>query len=130
MKNVLTLFLICLFSLKSYAINEDHKASSTANHPKVRKTNGNKIFGPPSITADNGKDSFCAGRTTILTAIGGDGNYEWYNGKDRIEPLNTSNKLIINKAGDYWVTSTGIPSNNLVIRTYPTPVKPKLTFTE
>ena len=130
MKNVFVLFILFFFSFRGYALNDDNKAATSKKDLKVRETTGNMFFDPPSITANDNKDSFCAGRTTVLTAIGGDGNYEWFSGKDRIEPLNISNKLIVNKAGDYWVKSTGIPSNNLVIRMYPTPTKPKLTFIE
>lgn len=130
MKNVFVLFILFFFSFRGYALNDDNKAASSKKDLKVRETTGNRIAGPPSISADKNKESFCEGRSTILTAIGGDGKYQWFDGKGAIEIGNTSNKLIVNKAGQYWVESTGIPSNNLNITMNPTPTKPKLTFIE
>lgn len=129
MKKTLTLLIICFFFFKSYALSDDDKAATVAGQAKVRKTNGNMIADPPFINSAANKDSFCEGRSTILTATGGDGRYQWYH-NDVLMDNDTSNKRIVSKVGQYRVISINIKSNALNIVVTPTPSKPTLTYTE
>jgi len=124
----MTLLIICIFFFKSYALSEEHKATSGKNYPMVRINYGDMGAGA-AYFADDLILYFCEGKTRTLTATGGSGSYIWYY-NDVIIPGATTNQLTIDKPGRYYVTTNGTKSNTVTMVISPKLKKPRLTFKE
>jgi hypothetical protein len=130
MKKLSILLIICFFFFKSYALNDDNKAASSATPTKVRLTYRDVIFGAPYF-ADDFTAYVCEGYSRTFTASSpGATSFIWYKNDVVIEGA-TTNQLTVTTAGKYKAKPNNASmSNTVTVVMVQKPSKPTITFTE